>query len=326
MSEKSLPISTGFIWAIIAAVVMIWLAPMTMKSKDYTTEKSENEMALNKLTSEEERVIVHKGTEPASSGKYDKFSAEGTYTCKQCDAPLYNSSDKFSSNCGWPSFDDEIDGAVKRTIDADGRRTEITCAKCGGHLGHVFLGEQLTDKNIRHCVNSISMNFIPAGQETTTMKAYFAGGCFWGTEHLLKDVAGVLATSVGYMGGRTNNPTYREICSGQTGHAETVEIEYDPSMISYEKLARFFFEIHDPTQVNRQGPDIGDQYRSAMFYSDDNEKEILENLIQILKGKGFDVATELAKAGTYWDGEDYHQDYYAKNGQSPYCHIYQKRF
>ena len=170
------------------------------------------------------------------------------------------------------------------------------------------------------------MKFIPASAEITTKKAYFAGGCFWGTEHLLKDVEGVLATSVGYMGGHTNNPTYNEICNGNTEHAETVEIEYDPSIINYEKLARFFFEIHDPTQLNRQGPDIGDQYRSAMFYSNDNEKEILENLIRILKGKGFDVATELAKAGTFWEGEDYHQDYYAKNGQTPYCHIYQKRF
>ncbi|MCH7947387.1 MAG: peptide-methionine (S)-S-oxide reductase MsrA, partial [candidate division Zixibacteria bacterium] len=108
--------------------------------------------------------------------------------------------------------------------------------------------------------------------------------------------------------------------------AETVEIEYDPSKISYESLARFFFEIHDPTQVNRQGPDIGDQYRSAMFYSDDSEKEILENLVELLKNKGYDVATEVTKAGKFWDGEDYHQDYYAKNGQTPYCHIYQKRF
>ena len=326
MSDQKFLKTPGFIWAIIVAVVIIGLMPMTMKSKDHTIENAENKMTLNNLTPEEERVIVHKGTEPPSSGIFDKHTAEGTYTCKQCDAPLYYSSDKFSSNCGWPSFDDEINGAVKRTVDADGRRTEITCAKCGGHLGHVFVGEQLTDKNIRHCVNSISMNFIPAGQETTTKKAYFAGGCFWGTEHLLKDVEGVLATSVGYMGGHTNNPSYSEICNGNTGHAETVEIEYDPSIISYEKLARFFFEIHDPTQVNRQGPDIGDQYRSAMFYSDDNEKGILENLIQILKGKGFDVATELTKAGTYWSGEEYHQNYYAKNGKTPYCHIYQKRF
>ena len=326
MSEKSLPISTGFIWAIIAAVVMIGLVPMTMKSEDYTTEKSENKMNLNKLTAEEERVIVHKGTEPASSGKYDKHDAEGIYTCKQCDAPLYNSSDKFSSDCGWPSFDDEIDGAVKRTLDADGSRTEITCAKCGGHLGHVFEGEQLTDKNIRHCVNSISMKFIPAGQEAAVQKAFLAGGCFWGIQHLLKDFEGVLATSVGYMGGHTNSPTYKEVCSGKTGHAETVEVDFDPGKTDFETLARFFLEIHDPTQVNRQGPDIGDQYRSVIFYTNDSQKEIAGNLIKFLNNHGYAVATELTKAGTFWVGEEYHQDYYAKNGEAPYCHIYQKRF
>lgn len=325
MSEKSLPISPWFIWAVIAAVVMIGLVPVTMRSADHTT-KSENKMTLNRLTPEEEEVIIHKGTEPASSGEFDKHDAEGTYVCKQCDAPLYNSSDKFNSSCGWPSFDDEIDGAVKRTLDADGRRTEITCNKCGGHLGHVFLGEKLTNKNIRHCVNSISMKFIPTGQEVTIQKAYLAGGCFWGIQHLLKDFEGVIATSVGYMGGHTDSPTYEEVCGGKTGHAETVEVDFDPATTDFEKLTRFFLEIHDPTQVNRQGPDIGDQYRSVIFYTDETQKETAENLIKFLNSHGYTVATEITKAGTYWKGEEYHQDYYVKTGKAPYCHIYQKRF
>ena len=159
-----------------------------------------------------------------------------------------------------------------------------------------------------------------------TEKAYFAGGCFWGTEHLFKKLDGVVSTRVGYMGGVKANPTYKEVCAGNTGHAETVEVEFDPSRIDYEKVTRFFFEIHDPTQVNRQEPDVGDQYRSVVFYGDDSQKEIAEKLIGILKSKGLDVATNVVKADTFWEAEDYHQDYYDATGKAPYCHFYRKRF
>ena len=128
------------------------------------------------------------------------------------------------------------------------------------------------------------------------------------------------------MGGTKANPTYKEVCTGATGHAEAVEVEYDPAKIDYEKVARFFFEIHDPTQVGRQGPDVGDQYRSVVFYGDDSQRETAEKLIGLLKDKGFKVATEVVKADTFWEAEDYHQDYYDATGKAPYCHFYRKRF
>ena len=284
------------------------------------------EMKYNELNSAEERVIVHRGTERPFSGKYYQNKENGTYICKRCGATLYRSEDKFDAHCGWPSFDDEIPGAIKRVPDADGRRTEIICNNCGAHLGHVFTGEKMTGKDIRHCVNSISLNFIPAQEKVQTKKAYFAGGCFWGTEYLFQNAEGVISSRVGYMGGRKQDPTYREVCGGSTGHTEAIEVVYDPAETTYEKLARLFFEIHDPTQVNRQGPDIGEQYRSAIFYLDKEQKQTAEKLIRILGEKGYEIATELTPAGTFWEAEEYHQDYYRNRGGSPYCHTRKEIF
>jgi peptide methionine sulfoxide reductase msrA/msrB len=306
--------------------------------------ETEGSVSLNELTPEEEAVIVHKGTERPFSGEYNDHHAAGAYVCRRCRTPLYESDEKFDSGCGWPSFDDELPGAVKRLPDADGRRTEILCTACGAHLGHVFEGEQLTDKNTRHCVNSVSLEFVPAGVENEVgtrdgseaqdatvapdpaTRAYFAGGCFWGVEHLFQEVDGVSAVRSGYMGGDAEEPTYHDVSSGRTGHAEAVEVVFDPGVVSYETLAKLFFEIHDPTQVDRQGPDRGSQYRSAVFYVDDEQKRIAEELVTILRGKGYDVATEVTEAGRFWEAEDYHQDYYERTGGSPYCHTRQKRF
>jgi peptide methionine sulfoxide reductase msrA/msrB len=292
-----------------------------------SSDKSEDaNMNYNELTPEEEYVMLNKGTEKPFTGLYYDHWEDGSYTCKRCDAPLYKSSAKFDSHCGWPSFDDEIPGAVKRVTDADGVRTEILCNNCGAHLGHVFEGEGYTDKNIRHCVNSVSMNFIPAKKADNYQKAYFAGGCFWGVEYYFQKADGVISTTVGYMGGSKENPSYKEVSYTNTGHAEAIEVVYDPELTSYEDLAKLFFEIHDPTQVDRQGPDIGEQYRSEVFYVDENQMKIVEKLIGILTDKGYKVATRVTKAGTFWDAEDYHQDYYEKKNGTPYCHSYQKRF
>ena len=299
------------------------------------TEQGSKQAMYNNLSPEEENIIINKGTEAPFTGKFLNHKADGVYTCKQCGAELYRSDSKFDSGCGWPSFDDEIEGAVKHVPDADGIRTEIVCANCGGHLGHIFLGEGHTPKNTRHCVNSLSIDFkdesadeseITANVESSQEKAIFASGCFWGTEYHFKKVDGVISTTVGYIGGHVDKPTYGDVCTDATGHAEAVEIIFDPSKTSYEELAKLYFETHDFTQVNRQGPDIGEQYRSEIFYINDGQKKIAEKLIGILEKKGYKVATKLSLATEFFAAEDYHQDYYEKNGKTPYCHVYEKIF
>jgi peptide methionine sulfoxide reductase msrA/msrB len=311
-------------WSVLLAAALVVV--VTAVTLGWPSDKDGDQMTLKELTPEEKRVILYKGTEAPFTGQYYQHNESGTYTCKRCGAELFRSTDKFDSHCGWPSFDDAIPGAVKQLPDADGSRTEIVCAACGGHLGHVFVGEGFTDKNTRHCVNSISLNFAPEKKVSTHDTAYFAGGCFWGTEYYFQKAEGVLSTRVGYMGGASEKPSYEEVCSGTTGHAEAVEVVYDPSKTDFETLARLFFEIHDPTQVDRQGPDVGEQYRSVVFYKDDVQLETTKKLIGLLEGKGYRVATELAKADTFWPAEQYHQDYYTRTGKEPYCHIYLKRF
>lgn len=377
---------------------------------------------MKPLTPEEKRVIVEKGTEAPFSGQYYNHREAGVYHCRQCGAPLYRSADKFDAGCGWPSFDEELPGAVRRTPDADGRRTEITCARCGAHLGHVFTGEGFTPKNTRHCVNSVSLLFEPAAQPAAggmpgnkaqpaagsksggkaesgagtepaagvgdksggkaesaegtvqggkekpaagttpggkekpasgtdgmhaqaagggqtrqangptapakgqTETAIFAGGCFWGVEYMLSQVAGVVSVESGYTGGTTENPTYEQVCSHRTGHAEAVRVVFDPAKVSYEQLTRLFLEIHDPTQAGGQGPDLGDQYRSEIFYTTPAQQQMAEKLLARLRSKGYDVVTEVTPAGRFWPAEDYHQRYYERKGTLPYCHTYTRRF
>jgi len=295
----------------------------TMGSESYSQEK----LPFNDLSKTESTVINSKGTEMPFTGKFVNYKDKGTYVCKKCGAALYNSTDKFESDCGWPSFDDEIAGAVKRYPDPDGRRTEITCASCGAHLGHVFEGERLTAKNVRHCVNSVSLEFVPAQLDPGRYgTAIFAGGCFWGVEYFLQKQPGVISVTSGYTGGHVKNPSYKQVCTGTTGHAEAVRIVYDPRKTTYEILLKLFMEIHDPTQVGGQGPDLGDQYRSEIFYLNEEQRKVAEKNISLLKSKGYKVATALTKASEFFDAEAYHQDYYFNNGKVPYCHGYTKRF
>lgn len=173
----------------------------------------------------------------------------------------------------------------------------------------------------------LSISFMSAQTNKDTARALFASGCFWGTEYYMQQAEGVIDTRVGYAGGHVENPSYREVTTGRTGHAETVEVTYDPAKTDYKTLARLFFNTHDPTQVDRQGPDIGNQYRSAIFYLDEEQKKIAEQLIAELEEQGLDVATEVSGGATFYpEDKDYHHDYYQKTGGTPYCHAFEQKF
>lgn len=272
------------------------------------------------LTPEEAHIIEDGGTERPGSGELNTLTHEGIYLCRKCDTPLYMSKDKFDAGCGWPSFDEEIAGAVLRLNDKDGRRTEIRCKSCHAHLGHVFTGEELTEKSTRHCVNSLAMRFVWAYTLEGFERAFFAGGCFWGVEHLLKQQKGVKSVNSGYIGGHLVNPTYEEVCTGSSGHVEAVEVIFDPKILDYQTLAKLFFEIHDPTQADGQGPDLGSQYASAVFYLSENQKKVAESLVQRLMDRGLNIVTKILPAHLFYKAEEEHQNYYTKTGKMPYCH------
>lgn len=279
----------------------------------------------NALTPEEERIIVHKGTEAPFSGEYDDFFQQGTYVCRRCDTPLYRSQDKFRSGCGWPSFDDAIGENVHQSLDADGRRMEITCTHCGAHLGHVFVGEKLTEKDTRHCVNSLSMTFVPeVVEESVLERATLGGGCFWCLEGTLRMLKGVRDVLSGYSGGTTENPTYEEVSRDRTGHIEVVQVVFDPRVLRYETLLEVFFTLHDPTTPARQGNDVGEQYSSVIFYHDEAQKKVAESVISSLTKKNIwedTIVTDLRPLQTFWEAEELHQQYYIKHPNQPYCRV-----
>lgn len=282
------------------------------------------------LTDEERRIILKKGTEPAFCGTLLDNKLEGTYICRLCGLPLFASQHKFNSGTGWPSFYRPFDPAHITYIRDDSHgmeRIEITCARCDGHLGHVFEdGPKPT--GLRYCLNGASLSFVgkdeplpPQSRPVKTETAYLAGGCFWGVEDLLQATPGVIDAISGYMGGTLKDPTYKAVCNGDTGHAETVKVVFDPKVVSYEALLKAFFRYHDPTQLNRQGPDVGTQYRSAIFTVDEAQAKAAAAFIEAQSKRkrfaGKRIATQVQgvdKAGQFYPAEAYHQDYHEKHG------------
>lgn len=278
------------------------------------------------LTPEVKRIVISKGTEYCYSGIYNDFTKNGTYLCRNCGLALFRSKDKFKSSSGWPSFDREIENNVNKIQDSDKVRTELLCNKCEAHLGHAFYGEGYTKLNTRYCINSLALDFVDSETVTDTEEAIVTAGCFWGVEHLFIRLNGVLKTEVGYIGGFVDDPNYKLVCETNTGHVEALRIVYDPHIVKYTEIIQYFFEIHDFSQANGQGGDIGDQYLSKIFWFNNEQFVQATNIINLLENKGHKVATKLEPVKSFWAAEDYHQKYYIKTGGEPYCHIRKKIF
>lgn len=281
-----------------------------------------------KLDPQQLCVTRDAATEPAHTGKYADSMAHGIYVSVVGGLPLFRSEDKFISQCGWPSFSAPLspDHIVEKIDRSHGMvRTEVLDARSGAHLGHLFDdGPPPTHK--RYCINSAALNFIPRGQpipkesQPALETAYFAGGCFWGVEDRFAKIPGVVDAVSGYQGGRIDRPSYERVSSGDTGHAETVKVVFDRHLVAYKTLVERFFAMHDPTTPNRQGPDVGTQYRSAIFTASEEQlktaRQAVDQLQKDSRFQGRRIVTELQPAGPFYEAEEYHQNYHAKHGGS----------
>lgn len=311
-------------------------------SESTTYKKPTKEELKAKLTPQQYQCTQEEGTEQPFHNAYWNNKADGIYVDLITAEPLFSSLDKYDSGSGWPSFTKPIEDehlTFKTDASLGVKRTEVRSKKGDSHLGHIFDDGPVQAGGKRYCMNSASLDFIPVekfkekglgkylfqfaakkGWEIATL----AGGCFWGVEDLLRKEPGVIETQVGYTGGSLKNPSYVIIKAGATGHAEAVQVLYDPKVTSYEKMLLFFFKLHDPTTLNQQGNDKGVQYRSAIFFESEKQKEIAEKVKKRVEQSGAwkkPVVTEIVKATPFWRAEDYHQKYLIKNEGGYTCHF-----
>jgi peptide methionine sulfoxide reductase msrA/msrB len=296
--------------------------------------------AIAALTPDQYRVTQRNGTERAYSGEFWLHDEPGIYVDVVSGEPLFASVDKFDSRTGWPSFTKPVDRrnvVTKRDFTMLFPRTEVRSAHGDSHLGHVFKDGPRNRGGLRYCINSAALRFVHRDDleaqgysdyvtlfsEEDSMSEYktavLAGGCFWGMQDLIRRQPGVVSTRVGYTGGRNDNATYRN----HPGHAEAVEIVYDPAQTDYRALLEFFFQIHDPSTKDRQGNDLGSSYRSAIFYVDDEQKQVALDTIADVDACGLwpgKVVTEVVPASDFWEAEPEHQDYLQRIPNGYTCH------
>ncbi len=314
------------------------------RMKDF--KKPETAQLKKKLSSEQFEVTQQCGTEPPFRNAYWDNHKPGIYVDVVSGQPLFSSLDKFDSGTGWPSFTrplDKADVVEKSDTELGMERTEVRSSLADSHLGHVF-NDGPAATGLRYCINSAALKFIPveemdqagyaqylepfakAGLIKTPIHetAILAGGCFWGMEEIIRKIPGVIKTTVGYSGGNLKDPTYEDVCTGTTGHAEAIQVVFDPARLSYEALLDYFFRMHDPTTLNQQHNDVGTQYRSAIFYTSEEQKEAAER-VKARWGKSgkFDrpITTEITAATTFYPAEDYHQKYLVKHPGGYTCHV-----